>query len=192
MKVSFGSFIPTRVMLDGKIASGEAESEVTELFCKNMRGAKNSQDNSPAQKQQQRFAESVPSYHLNSKDLATGLVKNRNGVEIRYVLTGADAKYWNDMGSLFNRRSEPWKQIDYKGATAPQEPDDEEKKHLVDVAQAKRQDSLNAMVKEHGYKKALIIHAKTIDSNKKRAKDRYEIENIEFPPSKTPGVDFKV
>ena len=192
MQVSFGSFIPTRVTLSNNTTfDRSAEDEVVELFCEDMRDGKNSQNTLSIQKQRQQFANSVPSYREQSRKIGMVIAKDKDGSQTRYVLTGGDAIYCDDMGSLYNRRSKPWKFINYEGATATKPPTVEEQARLEGKSKVARQESLSAMVREHAFNKELIIHAQVLNPKGNTKRERYEIQDIEFVDNKTPGLDFK-
>lgn len=190
--LSFGSFIPTRVMLDGKTVDGKTGDEIVKLFCENIRGGKSSQDTVSIQKQKESFAASVPGYRLHNQSITSGLVKNRDGAETRYILTGADARYWNDMGSLYNHRAEVGNPLNYEGKIIPEGQDSDAVNRLRGQAKAERQQSLNGMVEEHAFRNSLVISAKTLDPDGKTKRDRYEVEMINFFDNKNKGFDYTV
>ncbi len=200
MQVSFGSFIPTRVMLTDEkalqeVTGTEAADDVMALLCGYLRNDKDSPNTPSIERQRRAFENNVPGYCYptqiyNAKktpeqNITTLVVEDENNsaIKTKYVLTGADARYKDDMGSLLRRRSEPWLYI--KGSEMP-----EGAGQLKAKAAIERQKSLRAMVKEHAFPKALIVHAKcTPNGNTKE--ERYEIQNIEFVKNENSGLDFR-
>jgi len=203
MQVSFGSFIPTRVMLLQRDASmpkdvsgTEAANDILALLCADLRNDEDSPSAPSVERHRELFLGSVPSYvypvqvynkeSTPDQNVTTLVVEDEKNpaMTTKYILTGGDTRYVYDMGSLLRRRSEPWRY----GRSEPFE--EGEAGQLKAKATMERQKSLRAMVEEHAFPKTLVVSATELDPDGKTKGSKYMVQDIKFVENPNPGLDF--